>query len=78
MVEGVFHGGKKKVHIGSNWYSIKNDARFWQSVLVHGQRVSGKLVPSSVGGGSTKAPTLEFDLDSAHMKTAMRSSSIKR
>ncbi len=77
MVEGRFHGGKKTVTVGRNSYRIKNDARFWQSVLVHGQKVSGKLVAPK-GGDVVNQRTLVFDLDSSHLKTTMRSSSIKR
>lgn len=77
MVEGTFYGGKKKVMVGRNLYSISNDKRFWQSVLVHGQKVSGKLVKGS-GGDSSNQPHLQFDLDASHLQSAMRSSSIKR
>lgn len=77
MVEGIFHGGKKKVMVGRNLYAIGNDKRFWQPVLVGGQKVSGKLVAPS-GGDSSNQPRLVFDLDSSHLGTAMRSSSVKR
>ncbi|MDO8643262.1 MAG: hypothetical protein Q7R76_06840 [Candidatus Woesearchaeota archaeon] len=75
MVEGIFRSSTKKVQVGENLYNIRTDARLWQSVLVHGQRVSGKLVSSAVSSDSRNKPALEFDLDSGHLKTAMRSSS---
>lgn len=78
MVEGIFNGSKKKVKIGSTYYGINNDTRFWQSVLVHGQRVSGKLVPGPGNENSSNKAMLQFDLDSSHLKTAMRGSSVKR
>ena len=77
MVEGIFHGGKKKVMVGRTYYAIGNDKRFWQPVLVGGQKVSGKLVKQS-GGDSSNQPRLQFDLDSSHLQSAMRSSSVKR
>ena len=78
MVQGIFSGSKKKVKVGQTYYGINNDKRFWQSVLVHGQRVSGKLTPGPGNENSSNKAMLQFDLDSDHLKTAMRSSSIKR
>lgn len=78
MVEGIFSESKQKVKIGSTYYAVNNDKRFWQSVLVHGQRVSGKLVPGPGNENSSNKAMLQFDLDSSHLKTAMRSSSMKQ
>ncbi len=77
MVDGIFHGGKKKIKIGRTYYHIANDKRQWQPVLKHGQRVTGKLtVP--VGGDARAQRNMVFDLDSGHLKLTLPKSRFSR